>query len=327
MISTRTLALGAAFALLATACGLGLSPRAERAGTEPAASADVAASDPADAAGGAGAPRPLPGLDTSGLSQREQKAFWQAASRAFAPCPEHAVSLVVCLEESRSCAGCRPMAELLAKQIQRGSSASEAELAADVRFSANTLKKVEVRDSPSKGPKDAPVTIVVFSDFQCPACRAALPMIEEAVSMHAKDVRLVHKFYPLPKHTQAKPAAYAAIAAMRQGKYREMERVLFANQAALSERDIEGYATDLGLDLARFRADMKDPSVHAMVERDRADGEAIELTHTPFVLINGRLFDPAYFRWDVDLEPWIRSEAELARSNRKAPPVDSNERR
>ncbi len=327
MTSYRSLSLGAAIALAATACGLGLSPRPERAGAAPSASVAGASSDPEGAAGGAGAPRPLPGLDTSGLSQREHKAFWQAASRAFAPCPEHAVSLVACLEESRPCAGCRPMAELLAKQIQRGSSASEAELAADARFSASSVRKVEVRDSPAKGPKDAPVTIVVFSDFQCPACRAALPIIEEAAALHAKDVRLVHKFYPLPKHTQAKPAAYAAIAAMRQGKYWEMERVLFANQAALSERDLDGYAADLGLDLARFRADMKDPTVHAMVERDRADGEAVELTHTPFVLINGRLFDPAYFRWDVDLEPWIRSEAELARSAQKPAALDASERR
>lgn len=327
MTSPRYLALGAVLALAATACGLGLSPRPERAGSASSASVAGGSSDPGDAPSGAGAPRPLPGLDTSGLSQREHKAFWQAASRAFAPCPEHAVSLVACLEESRPCAGCRPMAELLAKQIQRGSSASEAELAAEVRFSASAVRKVEVRDSPAKGPRDAPVTIVVFSDFQCPACRAALPIIEEAAALHAKDVRLVHKFYPLPKHTQAKPAAYAAIAAMRQGKYWEMERVLFANQAALSERDLEGYAADLGLDLARFRADLKDPTVHAMVERDRADGEAVELTHTPFVLINGRLFDPAYFRWDVDLEPWIRSEAELARSTKKPAATEASERR
>jgi protein-disulfide isomerase len=312
--------LGSLLALAASACGLGLSPRAER--TQPSGGAElaVASASPSDEA--AGPPRPLPGIDTSGLSQREHKSFWQVASRAFAPCPEQAVTLVACLEEARPCAGCKPMAELLAKQIQRGSSASDAELAADLRFSSKAVRKVELRDSPSKGPIDAPVTIVVFSDFQCPACRAALPIIEEAAAKHAKDVRLVHKFYPLPKHTQAKVAAYAAIAAMRQGRYWEMERVLFANQQALSERDLEGYAAELGLDMARYRADVKDPAVHAMVDRDKADGEDVELTHTPFVLINGRLFDPAYFRWDVDLEPWIASEAELVRAQRTrgAPP-------
>ncbi len=280
-------------ALALAGCGLGLSSRGEV--EQPAAR------------------RPAPpGVDLSKLTeQRQHDEFWEVAGALLAPCPDQAVPLTQCVSEARPCAACTPMTQLVADQVARGAPKANAKAAASLRFGPDSVKDVPVRDSPAKGPADARVTIVAFSDFECPACRAALPLLSAAQAAHPKDVRLVHKFYPLPKHTYAKDAAYAAIAAMRQGKYWAMEELLFDNQDALTPKDLEGYATELGLDLARFRADVAAPETKAMVERDVADAEAAGLKYTPFIFVNGRHFDPTLFRIDKDLDTWIKAELAL----------------
>src|SRR5262249_38122712 len=154
---------------------------------------------------------------------------------------------------------------------------------------------IDLRDSPSRGPADAPVTIVEWFDFQCPACRFAGPLIEEAVAKNEGKVRLVHKFYPLKSHNHSDDAARAAFAAMRQGKYWEMGKMLFEHQKDLEPRAIEGYAKELRLDMARFRADVASDAAAQWIARDRADAEALGLDGTPYLWINGRLFDSAHF--------------------------------
>jgi protein-disulfide isomerase len=213
------------------------------------------------------------------------------------------------------------MTQLVADQIGRGIPKSNAKAAALIRFGADTVKPLPLRDSPAKGAANAPVTIVVFSDFECPACQAAVPLLEEAQDARPNDVRLVHKFYPLPKHLRAKDAAYAAIAAMKQGKYWQMEELLFENQEALSDQDLERYAAELKLDIERFRKDKAAPETKAMVERDVQDGEDAGLRYTPFIFINGRLFDSDHFRLDRDLDKWIQTEVELAKAAAASKPA------
>jgi DSBA-like thioredoxin domain-containing protein len=121
----------------------------------------------------------------------------------------------------------------------------------------------------------------------------------------------VHKFYPLHFHTRAEPAARAAIAALDQGRYWEMERALFDHQGEQTDVDFDRYAKELGLDLARFHEDMRADRTTKILERDRADADRAGLTGTPFILINGREFDLNYFHPDVDLEPWVALELEL----------------
>jgi protein-disulfide isomerase len=133
-------------------------------------------------------------------------------------------------------------------------------------------------------------------------------------------VRLVHKFYPLVNHhVHAEGAARAAIGALRQGRYWEMERMLFENQSALTEADLMIYAGQIKLDLDRLRADMKSDATRQMIERDKADADRAGLMGTPFILINGREFDLAYFRPETDLEPWVAMELELAGSQGSPP--------
>jgi protein-disulfide isomerase len=301
------LALPFALSLVLAGCGLGLSSRGDMpqsgAGSSKLGAAPIESGPDAS----------LKGVDLSALTtSRQQKEFWEVAGSLFAPCAEQAVPLPQCIEEDRPCAACRPMTQVVADQLGRGAPKSNAKAAALARFSPDAVKTIPVHDSPTRGPAKAPVTIIVFSDFECPACQAAVPLLSDIQEAHPEHVRLVHKFYPLPKHTHAKGAAYAAYAAMKQGKYWEMEELLFENQDALGEQDLERYAAELKLDLDRFRKDKSSPEAKAMVERDMKDAEEAGLAYTPFIFVNGRLFDSAFFRLDRDLEQWIATEVELA---------------
>ena len=257
-------------------------------------------------------PEDLPGVDMRDMTAREREVYWRLVSQLYAPCPEEAVSIATCVKEQRACASCVPAADLIAARVRDGAGANEAIAAFNVRF-GNDVKTVDLADSPTRGPADAPVTIVVWSDFECPACGHAVPFLDEVLEKHANDVRLVHKLYPLKSHLRSRPAAKASIAARRQGKYWEMERALFKHQRALEDADLESYAKEIGLDMKRYAKDIADPKCDEIIDRDRAEADKQGLSGTPFILVNGREFDLGFFRLDKDLEPWIASEVELAR--------------
>lgn len=259
-------------------------------------------------------PEELPGIDTSELSPRERTAYWRWVSQLYAPCPDVAVSVAACVKESRACSQCVPAARFLAARARAGSASNEAIAAFTTRFGAD-VKKPDLADSPVRGPANAPVTIVVWSDFECPACGYAVPYLDHLLEEHAADIRLIHKLYPLKTHEHSSQAAHAALAAKKQGKYWEMEKLLFANQKALEDADLETYARKIGLDLPKYRKDYADPKADEIIERDRAEADKQGLTGTPFILINGREFDLAFFKLDRDLESWIVSEIEIARKD------------
>jgi protein-disulfide isomerase len=252
----------------------------------------------------------LTGVDTSNLSDRERALFGRLIAELYAPCAEQAVSVAQCVEEARPCAACAPAARFLADRAHRGANAEEARIAYATRFGPD-VKEVALGDSPSRGPEDAKVTIVVWSDFECPHCRMVMPILDRIVSANAPRVRLVHKFYPLRMHKSAEPAARAAIAAKNQGRYWEMEQTLFKNQQRLSDADLEQYAGSLKLDMRRFHGDLQAPATTDTIARDRAEADRLGLTGTPFIFIDGRPFDLDYFHVSEDLEPWIALELEL----------------
>ncbi|HYG68908.1 MAG TPA: thioredoxin domain-containing protein, partial [Anaeromyxobacteraceae bacterium] len=113
--------------------------------------------------------------------------------------------------------------------------------------------KVEVAaEGPSKGPANAPVTIVEFSDFECPFCARAEETVKQVLAAYPEQVRLVYRDYPLPNHTQAPKAAEAAHCAGDQGKYWDMHGKLFGAGGKLEVSSLKGYAKELGLDAAKF---------------------------------------------------------------------------
>ncbi len=149
---------------------------------------------------------------------------------------------------------------------------------------------VSVRpDDPMTGARHAAVTVVEFSDFQCPFCSRAVGPVKEVEQAFGMDVRIVWKHMPLPFHPNALPAAIAAEAARQQGKFWEMHDKLFANQQALSEATYERYATELGLDLARFKAACQAKETRKRVEEDRAAAAAAGVNGTPSFVVDGEL--------------------------------------
>lgn len=137
------------------------------------------------------------------------------------------------------------------------------------------------------GDASAPVTVIEFTDFECPACAALHPLLEEVLPTYGNRVRFVVRNYPLTKHSHARKAAEAADAANAQGKFFEYTALLFKNQSALDVPSLKKYASQVGLDRVRFDAEL-DKGVHATdVKRDLEDGEVAGIDATPTIFING----------------------------------------
>jgi len=154
------------------------------------------------------------------------------------------------------------------------------------------------RNAPSKGPANAPVTIQIFSDFQCPFCSRVNPTVEQIVERYPRQVRIVWRNYPLPFHQQAMPAAEAALEVFAQGgseKFWAYHDLLFANQRELTRENLEQWAQQVGgINMARFRAALDNNTHRAAVQADMtAVTEAGARIGTPSFFINGRLIQGA----------------------------------
>jgi protein-disulfide isomerase len=148
--------------------------------------------------------------------------------------------------------------------------------------------EIATDDQPTRGAATAPVTIVEFTDFQCPTCAAQQPVLERLVGEYGDRVRLVVRDFPLSQHANAPKAAEAAEAARAQGKYWEYVPLLFANQSALDVPKLKEYATRAGLDRAKFDAMLDSGQFADKVERDVNDGNRIGVNATPTLFVNGR---------------------------------------
>jgi len=148
-------------------------------------------------------------------------------------------------------------------------------------------------DSPWTGAKNAKVTIVEFSDFQCPFCQRAEPTLQKILETYKGDVKLVWRNEPLPFHPNALPAAKAAMAAHKQGKFWQMHKLLFEHQTELSEAKYEEWAKQIGLDLGRWRKDKDSAEIASAIAADARYGTQVGADGTPAFFINGRLISGA----------------------------------
>ena len=147
---------------------------------------------------------------------------------------------------------------------------------------------ISTADQPSLGSAGAPVTVVAFTDYQCPSCAAIHTALERLVKEHGDKVRLVTRDFPLTQHTEAFKAAEAAEAAREQGKYWEYAHLLMHNQSALSVDKLKVYASELALDRSRFDSALDSGKFAEMVQRDIEEGMKLGINATPTVFINGR---------------------------------------
>jgi protein-disulfide isomerase/copper chaperone CopZ len=169
---------------------------------------------------------------------------------------------------------------------------------------------ISTDDQPMKGNPAAKVTIVEFTDFQCPSCAQAQPILERIADEYADRVRFVVRDFPLSQHAQAMKAAEAAEAAREQGKYWEYVALLFRNQSALQVEKLKEYATQLGLDRAKFDAALDSGRFTDKVHRDMLEGQRVGVSGTPTIFINGRrISDRSYEGLKAVVEAALKAPA------------------
>ncbi|MFA6296813.1 MAG: prolipoprotein diacylglyceryl transferase [Patescibacteria group bacterium] len=157
-----------------------------------------------------------------------------------------------------------------------------------VNTNEEAVVDVSTDDDPIKGDKNAKITIVEFSDFECPFCEKAEPTLKKILDTYSGKVKLVYRDFPLAMHKDAQKAAEASQCANDQGKYWEYHDKLYANQKALTVADLKKYAGDLKLDTVKFNQCLDSNKFADEVKKDLADGEAVGVDGTPAFFINGR---------------------------------------
>lgn len=162
-----------------------------------------------------------------------------------------------------------------------------------VDISFEPLREVVAATGASKGPANAPVTIVEFSEFQCPFCSRVNPALEQVRQKYGDKVRIVFRHFPLPFHQNAQKASEASLCALDQGKFWELHDAMFANQNALAVEQLKEKAVQLGLDAAKFNSCLDSGQKAEAIAVDKRDGEKAGVTGTPGMFINGRFVNGA----------------------------------
>jgi len=147
---------------------------------------------------------------------------------------------------------------------------------------------VGVENDAIRGDENAKVTIVEFSDYECPFCKKAEPTMKKILKNYEGQVRWVYRDFPMSYHKKAQLAAEASEAAHAQGKYWEYHDLLFKNNDKLGKESLVKYAEELGLDMEQFNSDLESGKYKDEVAKDFADGEAAGVDGTPAFFINGR---------------------------------------
>ncbi|VVB98969.1 Thioredoxin [uncultured archaeon] len=138
---------------------------------------------------------------------------------------------------------------------------------------------------PYRGSATPKVVIYEHSDFECPFCGAVQPTVEQVLQAYPNEVQLQFRHNPLPIHPRAVPSAIASVCAQQQGKFWEMHDKLFGNQNALEDADLQRYAQQVGLDMAKFNTCITSDAAAAAVQGDEAEGQALGIQGTPTFII------------------------------------------
>ena len=248
----------------------------------------------------------VPQVDTSQLTDAEKALWVDLINDQLSPCGDP-VSVAKCATEQRKCGACVTAARYLGRLVMEGFDRTTLGDHYRVRFGTKDKAELSVDDAPSRGAPMAKVTIVEFSDFQCPHCAAAHPELVRLLREFEGQVRLVYKYFPLSGHSRAAPAARAAEAARAQGKFWEMHDLLFEHQRELEDDDIRKYAQQLGLDMERFEGDWNAEATAQRVDADRQLGVRLGIEATPSFYVDGRSFRES----PRSLAAYVKEELEL----------------
>jgi protein-disulfide isomerase len=176
------------------------------------------------------------------------------------------------------------------KKIEAGGAARPAAARPRSGPDPNEVHEIPVGQSYIRGPENAPVTIVEFSDYQCPFCIRTDPLIRSVLEQYPTQVRFIYKHLPLTSlHPNALPAAQAAVAAQKQGKFWEMHTILFSKNQGLGADALKSYAQQIGLDMPKFETDMASPETKSQIQEDMRLSRQLGVRGTPTIFVNGKL--------------------------------------
>jgi protein-disulfide isomerase len=252
----------------------------------------------------------LPGVDWHGISGARKDAALKfiRAEKCTCGCT---MKLAECRMKDPGCSYSRKETSIAMKGFADGKSADA--VRADIQKEADKPPpvledpvKISIAGDPVRGPENAKVTIVEFSDFQCPYCSVAVAEANAVVKNFPKDVKLVFKQFPLDFHAQAGFAAEAALAAQAQGKFWEMHDRLYGGFPDLARKTVMRYAKEIGLDVNRFTADVDSHKFKARVAMEEEEGEVAGVGGTPTFFIDGKKYNGLF---DVaSVTPLIKKE-------------------
>jgi protein-disulfide isomerase len=267
--------------------------------------ADATPTNAADTKGAGGGKTPIPGVDLDGLLDSDIKAFWRLVEKYPSACGK-AHSLETSLRTDPKCKRSLFAARYIVRLMKAHLLPSEVEEAYDHRFGDVKRETFDLKSAPLRGEATAPVTLVEFSDFQCPHCKHLQPVLEKILDEYRGQVKLYFKNYPISRaHTDAALAAAAALAAGKQGKFWAFHDKLFAGDQEHEDMSVlEKIAKDVKLDVAKWKGDIE--GMKAQVDRDHAEGERVQLDSTPTLFINGRKHQgPKSYE---EIKDWIDEE-------------------
>jgi protein-disulfide isomerase len=227
----------------------------------------------------------------SALSDAGREEYREILTAEVSPC-EAPETLLACAE-ARRCGECVYLSRV-AFRLVRDEASSKEQIASFMTRLKKTRQQnagksapLELSGAPARGPEGAAVAMVEFADFQCGHCALLHAELKRLMPELDRVARFSFKNFPLPVHPAAEPAARAALAAGKQGKFWEYHDLLFERQAEISPERFSAWAKELGLDVARFEADLASEAISAQVARDKAEAEALGLPGTPILILDG----------------------------------------
>ena len=264
---------------------------------------------PAPDSGASGAPAAereylteAPGVSVQHLSRGQRDAFLSVVNTERSPCGKPH-SLAQSLRDDPECYDAVLVGQFIADAIDAGITISVIRQETPRVVEALESREIDTKDNPVYGKKEAPVTVVVFADFECPHCRLEAPKLRAAIDRSRGSAKLVFMHFPLSFHPMAKRAAIACEIAHQEGKFWEMHDLVFQNQMELSEDKLFEFASQLGLDEQAFETAYRADEGKDAVEADVDEGKRLGIEGTPTVYVNGRKVSDVLFGGSVD--EWI----------------------
>ncbi|MBN1773522.1 MAG: thioredoxin domain-containing protein, partial [Deltaproteobacteria bacterium] len=207
-------------------------------------------------------------------------------------------------DPASTCARARGAARFTARRLMEGYGADDVESQVIRRYRETEPVAIDLEGSEPLGPEDAEVTVVVFSDFECPHCRRASEAAVRVQRANPTGIRLFYKHFPLDSHPMSMSAARACVAAQAQGRFWEFHDGIYENQDDIGPGLYVRMATELQMDLDRFESERISQESATRVQRDKLEGQRVGVEATPTIFVNGRRFQDG-----VDsLEAWIEEE-------------------